>query len=92
MHRVSVDVLLLGCADEEDYFKEDDDEEDSSGARVGNGVARPTGGVTGGFSLSALVEYGDDDDEELDALRNGSRDGKPKAHVIIMSSCMHAQA
>ncbi|CAK0784720.1 hypothetical protein CVIRNUC_007924 [Coccomyxa viridis] len=61
--------------DEEDYFKEDDDEEDSSGARVGNGVARPTGGVTGGFSLSALVEYGDDDDEELDALRNGSRDG-----------------
>ena len=77
VHSVAVDVTMPGYADEEDYFKEDDDEEDSSGARVGNGMARPTGGVTGGFSLSSLVEYGDDDDEELDALRYGSRDGKP---------------
>lgn len=38
-------------------------------------MARPSGGVTGGFSLSSLVEYGDDDDEELDSLRNGTRDG-----------------
>ena len=79
LHSVAVNVAtkdMLGCADEEDYFKEDDDEEHSSGARVGNGVARPTGGVTGGFSLSSLVEYEDDDDEELDALRNGSRDGE----------------
>ena len=92
MHGMVVDVLLLGCADEEDYFKEDDDEEDSSGARVGNGVARPTGGVTGGFSLSALVEYGDDDDEELDALRNGSRDGKPPMSYLCPHACMRAQA
>ena len=89
MHSLFVDMGMLGFADEEDYFKEDDDEEDSSGSRVGNGVARPAGGVTGGFSLSSLVEYGEDDDEELDALRNGSRDGEPR-FSILKHLCPHA--
>lgn len=65
----------MDLADEEDYFKEDDDDDDTVSCIVGNGVARPSAGVTGGFSLSSLVEYGDDDDDELDSLKH-SRDGE----------------
>ncbi|CAL5223154.1 g5623 [Coccomyxa viridis] len=61
--------------DEEDYFKEDDDENDTMSCIVGNGVARPPGVVTGGFSLSSLVEYGEDEDDDEDSLKNGAREG-----------------
>ncbi len=64
------------AADEEDYFKEDDDENDTMSCIVGNGVARPPGVVTGGFSLSSLVEYGEDEDDDEDSLKNGARDGE----------------
>ena len=66
----------LDDADEEDYFKEDDDENDTMSCIVGNGVARPPGVVTGGFSLSSLVEYGEDEDDDEDSLKNGAREGK----------------
>ena len=66
----------MGYADEEDYFKEDDDEDDTVSCIVGNGVARPSGGVTGGFSLSSLVEYGEDEENDQDYLKTGARDGE----------------
>lgn len=73
----SLVTFVLDGADEEDYFKEDDDETETVSCIVGNGVARPSGGVTGGFSLSSLVEYGEDEDnDDEDSLKNGTRDGR----------------
>jgi hypothetical protein len=72
------------CADEEDYFsKEDDDDEDGAtggGVRLGNGAAAGAhlpigGGVTGGFSLSSLVDY-DDDDDSSDSPILGNQPGE----------------
>ncbi|CAL8462717.1 g2250 [Coccomyxa elongata] len=72
--------------DEEDYFsKEDDDDEEGGGGgagvsgRVGNGVVHPIGSVTGTFSLRSLVDYDDDDDEEmLDGKKGGLAKRSPK--------------
>ena len=69
-------IFFLHDADEEDYFKEDDDEINTLSCIMGNGVARPSGGVTGGFSLSSLVEYGEDEDDDEDSLKNGTKDGE----------------
>ena len=51
---------------------------------VGNGVARPAGVVTGGFSLSSLVEYGEDEDDDEDSLKNGARDGERSVATLVM--------
>jgi len=78
-------ITLLDDADEEDYFKEDNDEDDSVSCIVANGTARPPGGVTGGFSLSSLVEYGDDEDDEEDSQVNGVRGGQHPLFQIFFT-------